>query len=434
MGRNRVLVGLSGLALVLMGLINGLMAFISPGTAYGQSTEGGWSEFRRILPYGTSANLAVNPLDGSPTYISPLNGRAVVVGNELTDWDTMSYLKIAELPSTQDTFGIYDEEGNLHVAWASRIENGQGGFNVFYSRVLKGSAQAEPFRDLTTEIIGDDNHYTARPTLAYSALQKKLFLLFQERGSNGNNPLWFSESGDLGISWSKPAEVGALGGYTPAQPTMLVDKQGNPHIFYGSMPQVYTRYRLNDSWTEPVELTRGCCGRPLSLQAALAPNGDIWVGWYDGPIYGARWDSASDQWQLYPNIGPGANKNRYTFTITSRGALVFIWSNEKARTIEYTASLDNGASWTGVQTLAHPVEAGMEAMLGLAAVSTKEKIYFLLCAYQNDPAYTQAVTLYISTIDEAAFPVSNPAPTSPGPEPTSTPENTPKPWTPQPWK
>lgn len=410
---------LTGLMIALGGAV-----LEPPVSVKGQSVAAGWTEPRRLLPYISSktTNLLVNPLDNSVTYLTISGAYGIVAGNELGNWQNDTYLKLGDQPGN-DHGAAYDEFGTLHAVWAARNSNGQGPFNIFYNRVIQGSNNIGIYRNLTHEIFGDDSN-TGIPSIGYSVQQKKLFLLFQE-GREGVGLIWFSESADQGTSWSKPVQVGTLSGYAPVNPALTVDKAGNPHIIYGEMDatrgRILHRVRVNGVWSGPVDITASCCGRPLYPQLALAPNGDVWVSWFDGPIHLARFKSSTGQWQFFENVSGGANKGVHTIAVGSNGTIWVMWHNPAAGTLEYTLSTDDGASWKPVRTFAKTKDAYMGSVFGLASVAAKNAIYLLVTADQLDPKWIQYPTLFVTTIGENNF---NPPPPTPNPSATSLPDPT----------
>lgn len=410
-----------GLALVVLPLLVGLS--VSSQEAFGQ-TAAGWSEPRRLLPYTKSPRLIVDPVRQSVTYVTSSGAYGVIVGDELINWQNETYTKIGDQGTAQDVSATYDEFGTLHVVWAARTSNGEGGFNVFYNRILKGSNNVGIYRNLTKELIGTDA-YTGQPYIAYSPQQKKLFLLYMERGegigTSVENPIWFSESGDQGTSWSKPQKLGAIAGYNPSPPNLIVDKAGNPHIFYGfakpddSGGYVYHRMRVNGSWSGSEDIVRDTAdnGRIFSNEVKLADNGDLYFTWSNGNINVARWEAASGQWKNPSRISKGGFRGNPTVAIGSNNTVWLAWNyvefSDDQRT-EFSVSTDSGASWKPNGVAIRNKDTNLGRSFGISATSSKGKIYLVVTADQLDPRYIQFPSLFLTTIGESN--VNPPPPTS----------------------
>lgn len=361
-----------------------------------------WSPPAILLPYvGGMPSLCVNPLDSTISYLVGSGGYGEATGSEGNNWLNGTFTKLSDLPGPGSC--AFDEFGTLHAVWSLRGESGN--FNVFYNSVQKGSGNVPLYRNLTKEIYGQDK-YTLDAHIAVSIQQKKVFIIYRERSDNGD-PLMFIESDNQGDTWSKPLNLGTLSGYRPAEPDLIVDKAGLPHIFYGVFRDggpsvIYHRMRQpNGSWTASENINGDDLSRPIWTQAELDPvSGDIYVSWVEGQTGISRWNAATGKWTTTQNISNSGGRAFFpTIAVNSQTGVVWdIWAD--GPNLWARQSLDHGQTWQGKELVVNEGAAKIGRMYGLKARSTRGIIYLLISADQLDPLYYVGPTLSLMTFNQ----------------------------------
>ena len=398
-----------------------------------------WAPPQILLPYvADMPGLCVNTLDSTISYLAASGGNGEASGSEGNNWLNGTYTKL------NDGYGTggcaFDEFGTLHAVWSYRGDSGT--YNFYYNSVQKGSGNVPPVRNLTREIYGKDK-YTLAAHIAVSLQQKKVFIIYQERGEDGD-PLMFIESGTQGDTWSKPVQLGVLSGYRPAESDIIVDKAGLPHVFYGVFKEggpsiINHRMRLADGrWTQDENITGDDLSRPIWTQAELDPtSGDIYVSWLEGQTGISSWDAATGKWSHTANISNSGGRAFWpTIAVNTQTGVVWdIWVD--ADNIWSRQSADHGKTWQGKELVVNLGAAKIGRIYGLKARSTRGIIYLLISADQLDPLYYVGPTLELMTFNQSVFsqPVTpTAAPTAPppptgtvAPGPTPAPTNTPVP-------
>ncbi len=393
-----------------------------------------WQRPYRMLPYVREASLSQNPVDLSLSYIGASQAYGIISGSETRNWVNNTYSELG--PHTppnnaNGASGSYDEFGTLHAAWGGRATNGS--FHLFYNRVVARSNNVGQPRDLTLELSGDPNRYQLGAELAYSRQQKKVFILFVNRDGTSDtapSPVLFTESADQGTSWSQPIELGKLEGYAPAPPNIVVDSQGQPHIFYGWMDgqnptsKYYHRYRKADgSWTGAEDITENSPNVINRPKVALAPDGDLWVAWTAGTISASRRESQSGQWQLYPDISGDEYTGWPGITVGANGRVWVSWVHRVGDNMadwqtEFT--IFDGKSWIPAQVgfvfgdKTVTKDLAWSRINCLNSLYAKGLIYLVLCVATDDPSGAwQQFSLFMSTVPEGWLPgqVITPTPT-----------------------
>lgn len=392
-----------------------------------------WAPPQILLPYVADLpSLCVNPLDSTISYLAGSGGNGEVSGSEGNNWLNGTYTKLNDRPGTGNC--AFDEFGTLHAVWSYRTDSGN--YNFFYNSVQKGSGNVPLARSLTQEIYGKDK-YTIAAHIAVSIAQKKVFIIYQERGDEGD-PLMFIESGTQGNTWSKPVQVGLLNIGRPAETDIIVDKAGLPHVFYGDFREggpskIYHKMRKADgSWSAPENILGDKQTRPIWTQAELDPNsGDIYVSWLETQSGVSRWEAATGKWSYSENISDSNPRASFpTIAVNSQTGTVWdIWTDDKD--IWARQSTDKGATWQARERVVNLGAAKIGRMFGLKARSTRGIIYLLISADQLDPLYYVGPTLQLQTFNQSIFsqpvtPTTTVAPTA-APTVTPAPTNTPAP-------
>ncbi|OJV93789.1 MAG: hypothetical protein BGO39_15585 [Chloroflexi bacterium 54-19] len=377
-----------------------------------------WSPPAILLPYvGGMPSLCVNPLDSTMSYLVGSGGYGETTGSEGNNWLNGTFTKLSDLPGTGSC--AFNEFGTLHAVWSLRGDSGT--FNIYYNSVQKGSGNVPLYRNLTKEIYGQDK-YTLDAHIAVSIQQKKVFIIYRERSDNGD-PLMFIESDTQGDTWSKPLNLGTLSGYRPAEPELIVDKAGLPHVFYGVFREggpsvIYHRMRLaNGSWVAPENITGNDLSRPIWTQAELDPvSGDIYVSWVEGQTGISHWNATTGKWTTTPNISNSGGRAFFpTIAVNSQTGVIWdIWAD--GPNIWSRQSLDHGQTWQGKELVVNEDAAKIGRMYGLKARSTRGIIYLLISADQLDPLYYVGSTLSLMTFDQSI--------STPGITPTTSPKAT----------
>jgi hypothetical protein len=362
-----------------------------------------WSPPAILLPYvGGMPSLCVNPLDSTMSYLVGSGGYGETTGSEGNNWLNGTFTKLSDLPGTGSC--AFDEYGTLHAVWSLRGDSGT--FNIYYNSIQKGSGNVPLYRNLTKELYGQDK-YTLDAHIAVSIQQKKVFIIYRERSENGD-PLMFIESDNQGDTWSKPLNLGTLSGYRPAEPDLIVDRAGLPHIFYGVFREggpsvIYHRMRLaNGSWTAPENITGDSLSRPIWTQAELDPvSGDIYVSWVEGQTGISHWNAATGKWTTTQNISNSGGRAFFpTIAVNSQTGVVWdIWAD--GPNIWARQSLDHGQTWQGKELVVNEDAAKIGRLYGLKARSTRGIIYLLISADQFDPLYYVGPTLSLMTFDQS---------------------------------
>jgi hypothetical protein len=377
-----------------------------------------WSPPAILLPYvGGMPGLCINPLDSTMSYLVGSGGYGEATGSEGNNWLNGTFTKLSDLPGPGSC--AFDEFGTLHAVWSLRGDSGT--FNIYYNSVQKGSGNVPLYRNLTKEIYGQDK-YTLDAHIAVSIQEKKVFIIYRERSDNGD-PLMFIESDNQGDTWSKPLNLGTLSGYRPAEPDLIVDKAGLPHIFYGVFKDggpsvIYHRMRQpNGSWTAPENITGIDLSRPIWTQAELDPvSGDIYVSWVEGQTGISHWNAANGKWTTIQNISNSGGRAFFpTIAVNSQTGVVWdIWAD--GPNIWARQSLDHGQTWQGKELVVNEGAAKIGRMYGLKARSTRGIIYLLISADQLDPLYYVGPTLSLMTFNQSI--------STPGMTPTASPKAT----------
>lgn len=331
----------------------------------------------------TYPGLCVAP-DGTASFAVGGPNSGVTTGSDARGW------KIEQLHPLRGT-GVncaYDDAGYMHTVWISSREE-TGYFNILYNRSDPDGSPGNT-RNLAQQLYGTAAITLHNPYIAFSPQQKKLFLYYTVR----SEPMWpvmFTESGNGGESWSTPVQVGAQAGYRPAEPFMLVDGDGNPHIFYGvftqngdnSSGQVVHRMRQSDGkWTAPRNLAEGR-QRPILTKARVSPNGDIFVTWTDGPMDLARWSKETGQWLIYKNVSGNNRSSHPAVAVGFDENIRIFWfqpTSDVYGQIFSRTSYDGGASWQPARLLGDTRQLGIGRFYGIQAIGGREKNYVLLSA------------------------------------------------------
>ncbi len=385
-----------------------------------------WAPPAILLPYvaDNHPGLCVNPLDSTMSYLATSGGYGEVSGSEGNNWLNSTFTKLGDKPGSGGC--AFDEFGTLHAVWSYRVDSGN--FNIFYTSVQKGSGNVPLYRNLTNELYGQDK-YTLGAHIAVSIPQHKVFIIYQERGEGGD-PLMFIESSTQGDTWSKPVKLGVLSGYRPAEPDIIVDKQGLPHIFYGVFRDggpsvIYHRMRRADgSWTPDENILGDKQTRPIWTQAELDPNsGEIYVSWLEVQSGVSRWNAATGKWSYSENISnSSARAFLPTIAVNSQTGVIWdIWTDDA--NIWSRQSSDHGQTWQPEELVVNLGAAKIGRMFGLKARSARGIIYLLISADQLNPLYYVGPTLFLMTFNQSGS--SQPVPTAtPGPRATGTPTGT----------
>ena len=416
-----------------------------------------WSPPVRVLDYsGRDVALAQDPIEHIVSYAAASSGYGIVVGQESNNWLNGDHIKLATDVGENGQYprSAYDEFSTLYVVWGARNAT-TGKFNIWFNRILRRANNVTIPRNLTAEMFGlngpgsneADMPVTGAPRIAYSFQQHKVFVVFIRNVGEGDNldrRAYFSESGDQGTTWSKPIELGQMSGYAPANPNIIVDAQGFPHVYYGVMADndsrswIYERVRgASGGWSNPRDIVGAPRTREFEPRFTLAPNGDIWSSWFSDPATGlsaqkeltvARWNSASDQWQSFNKLGGEEGVGNNAIAVGDNGQVWVMWTRmigepDNWRT-DFTYSTDNGQSWQPPMLVVFNAGWYMKRSFGMAAIASKGLIYFMLTAETNDPDHATGDALFLQQIPQD----SRPSPSDPTPTPLITPPtSTPKP-------
>lgn len=359
---------------------------ISPALVRQSEPEVVPAEPQELVPNVSEAypGLCIAPDTGAASYVvgSPVLG--VVTGNDSNRW---------ERQTLHGARGVgvncaYDDAGNMHTVWVSAREE-TGYFNVMYNKSNSAGTPGQT-RNMAEQLFGNNRVTLHNPYIGYSNQQHKLFLYFTVR-SEPSWPVMISISGDQGETWSKPEQIGAQEGYRPAEPFMVMDGDGNPHIFYGVFVQngdtasgriIHRMRQSNGGWTAPDVLAQGR-QRPILTKARVAPNGDIYVTWTDGPMDLARWSRADGKWTVYQNVS-GDNKSSHpAIAIGNDETVRIFWYRPEADIyglIISRVSYDGGASWQPPRLIANTRASKIGRFYGLQALGGAEKVYLLISA------------------------------------------------------
>ena len=390
-----------------------------------------------LMPYTRSNSpepgMCFNPSQNTVAYAVASSAYGVITNNEFNNW-AGQYIKVgtdgAGAGGVTCAFNATNEE---YVAWYSSRQTA-GFINLMFNRVVPGSNNIPAPTNLTLALTGSTSPEWLSPHLAYSIPQSKLFLIYEVRGAsdgdNSSNPLFFIESADSGASWSTPLQLGTLDGYRPAEPDLIVDKQGLPHVFYGSYTasaaKILHRYRQADgTWTQPQEAATGI--RPIFTQAKMSPaNGDIYVTYYDSRVGLSRWDHSTGQWQdlsskIDSPFQAGDSRDQLpTLGISSTGVLWLFWINgdyggDDQENLIVMISPDMGQTWQTPVLLVHLPTSNIGRTFGMNALASQGHIKLLFSADQKDASQIPGPSLFLLSLLEAAV-----SPTTPG-APTPTP-------------
>ena len=301
--------------------------------------------------------------------------------------------------------------------------------------MLTGDSSLTIARNLTLEIGGTTELTWENPHIAYSTKQKKLYLIYTTRGDGNNGePLWFTVSTDAGTTWSQPSQIATLTGYRPAESDLIIDSQGLVHVFWGqddSTPAtIQHKYQdANGVWTS-AEIA-GSGDRPIFTQSRLAPDGDIFLSWYDGGPGISRWNHTTGQWtDLTPNLGAlihATTAQLPTITIGKDNTLWLMWINapyggSDNEFIAAAVSQDNGLTWSLPEAVLHTTDALIGRITSMEATSSKGLIYLSFVADSKDPNHTSGSTLFLQTVIDTNKPDYA---TTPGATITATQSSTP---------
>jgi len=388
-------------ALVIAAVLAGFLFWIS--FAQSRAATAVWAPPAILLPYvGDNPSLCVNPLDSTMTYFAGSGGYGMAAGSEGNNWLNGTFTKLSDQKGSGDC--AYDEFGTLHAVWSLR--NAAGNYNIYYNSVQKGSGNIPLYRNLSQEIYGQDK-YTIKADIAVSILQHKVFITYQER-REGGDALMFIESANQGGTWSKPLQLGTLSGYRPAEPDIIVDKAGLPHVFYGvfneSGPSIinHRMRRADGSWTAPENITGNNLSRPIWTQAELDPvSGDIYVSWVEIQAGISRWNAATGKWTSQENVTNAGGRAFFpTIAVNSQtGTVWMIWQD--GQILWTRQSLDHGQTWQPRELAVDLGAAKIGRMYGLKARSTRGIIYLLISGDQLDPLYYVGPTLFLMTFNQS---------------------------------
>lgn len=439
----------ASLVAILLSILVGFEA-TSPANAAPNDPNTWWSPPQLLLPYGgRDVQLSIDPLDNAVSYVADSPAYGVVTGKENDNWLNAAYRKLGTDTPNLDQYpqSTFDEFGTQYVVWGARNDK-TAKFNVFFNKVTRGTNNVGIPINLTAQlwpgVAPDALPTTGLVHIAYSTQQHKVFVIFTEDETNGfnppgpttttqtgNMPVYFVESADQGTTWSQPLKLGAMDGYAPAVPNIIVDKAGLPHVFWGVMAQSNSRSWLYESvrnasgtWSQPQDIAGSPRARIFRPKFTLADNGDIWASWASDPASGvssnkeltvAHWSATSNQWQSWNNV---AGEDGVNFTAIAVGSDGVIWVMFEVQAgdpaiwrTDFVYSTDNGQSWHSPLQVIRNSDWQWYRSFGMYAVASKGYIYLVTTGESQDPNHATGPALFLQMIPETSRLQVNATPT-----------------------
>jgi hypothetical protein len=374
--------------------------------------------------------LLIRPGDNKLTYLTTSSAYGVVAGSE-TGYTALGSTITPEKLGT--TSGAYDETGTLNVVWSERPAPGQG-YQLYFNVLTRDGKTGKATR---FKLEGQMSSSLAKPKLAYSALQRTLFLLYVEKGTP-TDALWVISSSDKGLSWTKPLALGLTLSNDDPTTELIVDVNGNPQAFFvvaGRDPkvQLHHRYRLGQNWSPPIDVSEDQFTELNYIQASPTASGEVWVSWLsEQGIGAARRDHDTGRWLNWPLVTPpGTNSTPNLLTlwpslaVGEEGKSAFIgWvsqpkAGDAGSQLKYVQTGDGGKHWQNPRLLLNLADQGLSEAKGLSAITRGDRLDLAFTTKSRE--YQDETTLYLLELKEGSVLPATPTPPL---LPTATPTQT----------